>query len=294
MSSRRRGQDSYARGSAVDGRGARLSINSPDKGLRWRQSPLLLQTVLQGAENEAVHEVAEDDDQNHDGDHLAHVVEVAAHHQQLAQAQAEEDHLGLNQRTPRKGPSLFHAVHDERQAGGQKYGPEQPKAAGSQVTSRHAVNPGHLLASVFHRDGHRQQRAHQNHEQNRFFGQAEPQDGQRNPANAGQRLQAHQQSPQSFFEELVAAHAEPDDHSQQDGQTVADQHALHGDRDADPEAAIGKAVKQGACDSPRRGEQVRGPDMQLRQQGPNPEQSAVEHDLFSDFFHRRIPLPETY
>ena len=49
--------------------------------LRWRQSIFLLQTPLHGAEDQAVHHVAEDDNQNHYRHDLAHIAQVATHHQ---------------------------------------------------------------------------------------------------------------------------------------------------------------------------------------------------------------------
>src|SRR6266403_495882 len=42
------------------------------------------------------------------------------------------------------------------------------------------------LAAVYHRDGHREERAHQHDKQDGFFRQSKPQDGQRDPADARQ------------------------------------------------------------------------------------------------------------
>ena len=46
-----------------------------------RQSPFMLQTTFDGFEDQTIHDVADGDNQNHDSDHLAHVVEVPPHHQ---------------------------------------------------------------------------------------------------------------------------------------------------------------------------------------------------------------------
>jgi hypothetical protein len=51
------------------------------EGLRaGGQSPLILQMTLHPFEHDAIHHVADGDDQNHDGDHSAHIVQVASHH----------------------------------------------------------------------------------------------------------------------------------------------------------------------------------------------------------------------
>src|SRR5262249_54684164 len=64
------------------------------------QAPAPLQGTLQIVKHETVHKITQRDDHQHDGDDLAHVVEVAAHHQQLSQADGEKNHLRLNQGAP--------------------------------------------------------------------------------------------------------------------------------------------------------------------------------------------------
>src|ERR1700685_16565 len=64
---------------------------------RLRQTPLVLQVALHRLENEAVDDISDRDDQNHDGEHGAHVVEIAAHHQHLPQAEAEIKHFSSDQ-----------------------------------------------------------------------------------------------------------------------------------------------------------------------------------------------------
>src|SRR3954463_10514702 len=120
-----------------------------------RQSPALLQTSFDCAEKYAIDQIAKRDDQNHDGDDLAHVVEVATHHQQLAQAKSNEDHLSRNQRAPGKGPALLQTGDNVRQAGGKSDMPKQTYSACAQVTSSHVVNLRELLATRFHANGDR-------------------------------------------------------------------------------------------------------------------------------------------
>src|ERR1700730_11545276 len=172
--------------------------------LRWSQPILLPQTPLHCAEDQAVHHVAEDDNQNHHRHYLAHIAQIATHHQQLTQTEAEKNHFRLDQRPPGKRPPLLHPIHDERQARRQQHGPEEAETACSQVAPCHAIDLWHLLAAVFHRDGHRQKRAHQHDKQDGFFRQSKPENGQRDPADAWQGLQTHQQTADSFFQELVA------------------------------------------------------------------------------------------
>src|SRR5208282_3453889 len=104
--------------------------------------------TLHGLENYAIHYVADGNDQNHDSDDSAHVVQVTAHHQHLPEAQAQIKHLSSDQRAPGKGPSLLQAGDDEGEAGWQKHMPEQLKTVGAEVAARHAENLGHLLAAV--------------------------------------------------------------------------------------------------------------------------------------------------
>jgi hypothetical protein len=45
-------------------------------------------------EHDTIHNVADGNDQDHDGDHGAHVAEVAIHHKNLAEPQTQVEHLG--------------------------------------------------------------------------------------------------------------------------------------------------------------------------------------------------------
>ena len=49
------------------------------------QPPLILQMPLHTSEHHAVDDVAECDDQQHDGNNSAHIVQVAAHHEDLSE-----------------------------------------------------------------------------------------------------------------------------------------------------------------------------------------------------------------
>jgi len=54
--------------------------------------------------------IPEANDQDHDRQHLTHVIEVAAHHQQLSQSQADENHFAGNQRPPVVDGLVFRTV----------------------------------------------------------------------------------------------------------------------------------------------------------------------------------------
>src|SRR5271166_2989628 len=105
--------------------------------------------------DDAVDDVADGDNQDHDGDDGAHVIQVAAHHQDLAEAEAEVKHFSSNERAPGKGPSLLQTGNNEGQAGWQKDVPEQLEALRAEVASGLAEDLRHLLASVFHGEGYR-------------------------------------------------------------------------------------------------------------------------------------------
>src|SRR3954467_10088789 len=58
-----------------------ISLERPQLGRS--QSPLILQMALHTLEDDTVDDVSQRDDQQHDSDHGAHAVKVAAHHQHL-------------------------------------------------------------------------------------------------------------------------------------------------------------------------------------------------------------------
>ena len=52
-----------------------------------RQPPLVLQMTFHPFEHDAIDHVADGDDQDHDGDNRTHIIQIAAHHQYLAEAE---------------------------------------------------------------------------------------------------------------------------------------------------------------------------------------------------------------
>ena len=137
-------------------------------------------------EHDAIDDVTEGDDQEHDGDHGAHVVQVAAHHENLAEAKAEVKHFGGDQRAPGERPALLQSGNDEGQARGQHHIPEQLESLGAEIASGLAEDLRHLLAAVFHGQRDREQGSHDDDEQNGVLIESEPEQSQRPPANAGQ------------------------------------------------------------------------------------------------------------
>src|SRR5579872_1140469 len=76
---------------------------------RGRESPPALQSALDGLEHQAIDYVAERNNQNHDRDDCAHVIQVASHHQDLSETETEIQHLGGDERTPCECPALLQA-----------------------------------------------------------------------------------------------------------------------------------------------------------------------------------------
>src|ERR1700761_8471773 len=97
-------------------------------------------------EHHSVDNVSNRDDQDHDSNDGAHVVQVASHHQHLAKAEAEVKHFSGYQGTPRKGPSLFQARDNKREAGWKQHIPEQLETLRAKISSGLAEDFGHLLA----------------------------------------------------------------------------------------------------------------------------------------------------
>lgn len=62
-----------------------------------RQPPLVLQMPLHPLEHESIDNVSDCDDQNHDRDDGAHVIQVTTHHQHLAEAETQVKHFGGDQ-----------------------------------------------------------------------------------------------------------------------------------------------------------------------------------------------------
>src|SRR5258708_35321506 len=110
----------------------------------------MLQVALHGFEDNAINYVSNTNNQNHDGNDGAHVIEVTAHHEHLPQTKAQIEHLRGNQGPPSKSPALLQAGNDERETGGQEHMPEQLKSGGAEIASGHAVEFGPLFPAVVH------------------------------------------------------------------------------------------------------------------------------------------------
>src|SRR6266496_5102882 len=141
--------------------------------------------TLHTFEDDAIYHVAEGDDQNHDGDDSAHVVEVAAHHQNLAEAETEIKHFSGNERAPSEGPALLEPRNNEGQTRGQQDIPEQFESLGAEVPSSLSEDFRHLLAAVFHGQSDREQGTHDHYEEDGVLVEAEPKQRERPPADAG-------------------------------------------------------------------------------------------------------------
>src|SRR5260370_23563777 len=86
----------------------------PSEGLgSGCQPPLVLQMTLHAFKDDAIDQVAESNDQDHDGDDGAHIVQVTAHHQNLAEAQTQIKHFGGDQPAPRNSPPLPETGNNE-------------------------------------------------------------------------------------------------------------------------------------------------------------------------------------
>src|SRR5579872_4734938 len=97
------------------------------------QSPLLLQAVFHALEYDTIDYVTNRNDQNHDGDDGAHVVQVAAHHQDLAEPKAQIKHFSGDEGAPGEGPSLLQTRDNEGKTRRQQDIPEQLKAFASEL-----------------------------------------------------------------------------------------------------------------------------------------------------------------
>lgn len=53
----------------------------------------MLEASLDGSKNEAIHDGSDCDNEDHHGNYLVHVVEIASHHQELTKAEADKDHF---------------------------------------------------------------------------------------------------------------------------------------------------------------------------------------------------------
>ena len=57
----------------------------------------MLEAAFDGAEDQAIDNVANRYDQDHDCDHLTHVIQIAAHHEQLPKPETDENHFAGDQ-----------------------------------------------------------------------------------------------------------------------------------------------------------------------------------------------------
>src|SRR3981081_1973261 len=159
------------------------------------------------------------------------------------------------------------------------------ESPGPQIAPRHAIDLGHLLATVFHGDGDRKQRSHYNNEENGVLVEAEPKQRQRPPADTGQTLEAHEQSAHGLFEKLVASNTQSQNHAEYNGNDVPKQYTFHADGDGNPVTVVTKAVVKFVGHTPRCREQVGRPNLELGQKRPEGKQYAVKDDVVSGALH---------
>src|SRR5438270_6626990 len=240
-------------------------------------------------EHNTINDVAESDDQDHHRDDGAHIVQVAAHHQNLAEAETQVKHFGGDQRAPGKGPALLETGNDEGKAGGQQDVPEQLESFCAEVASGLTKDFGHLLAAIFHREGDGQQGTHDHDEEDGILAEPEPEQCERPPADAREALQTDEQSSHGFFEEFIAGDAESEDHPKDDGNGVANHNPLHADANGDPVAVILKSGVQSLADSPRRWKKIWRPDFQFGEKRPKPKENRIENQVAGGAFHDRTP-----
>ena len=77
-----------------------------------------MEKSFEGREENFIGEQADDNDDEHNPDHLFHRVQFAAVMQELSETESGQDrdeNFCGHERTPRKGPALFHSADDERQ-----------------------------------------------------------------------------------------------------------------------------------------------------------------------------------
>src|SRR5215469_18557620 len=112
------------------------------------EAPPGLEMAFHPPEDNTVNEETDADDQQHHGEHRTHVVQVAAHHQYLAQAEAQIEHFRSDQRAPGKSPPLLQSRHDEGQTGREQDIPEQLESRRSEIASGLTKDSGCLFASI--------------------------------------------------------------------------------------------------------------------------------------------------
>src|SRR5262250_895637 len=88
-------------------RSAASILPSLPGGLCRLKPPALPHAPLTRREDETVDGHPNGDDDEHDGNHLPGIVEVASRFQEIAQAQGKKEEFTSHQRAPGKGPALL-------------------------------------------------------------------------------------------------------------------------------------------------------------------------------------------
>src|SRR6266852_4214806 len=169
-----------------------------------------------------------------------------------------------------------------REAGGQEDVQIVPCVARTEIAASHGVDSRNVSQAGLDIDADGEQRAHNDDKENRFLAQSEPEDRQWQPANTRHALHAHDQAAKGLLEEIALRKKQPQRAAQDDGKSVAHEHAFQADADADPKRVIREADSKGLEDARWSWKNIRWPELQERKALPKRQHNGVETDLSRD------------
>ncbi len=195
--------------------------------------------------------------------------------QEMAEAEAADDgdiDLRRHQRAPGEGPALLHAADQEGQRGRQDHPRPAVKALGAHGPGGAGVDRRDGAGAGVGGDDHGPHGPHDDDEQHRHLGLAEPEQRQRNPAHARQGLQPERHDADRVLEKLRRAHEEAERQSEDDADHVAGEQAAQGDPGGVDERPVAERRPQIIRHRIRRRQQYRRPAAAHHRQLPDPDQ----------------------
>lgn len=151
-----------------------------------------------------VRQQSDQDDDDHDPDHLIHRVQFAPVMEEMAQTESGENrHVNLrgHERTPGKSPALFHATNEIWQRRRQNDTGPFVKVVGTHRPGGAGIDWWNRAHARISGDYDRPDRAHNDNKQHRHLGLPKPKQRQGDPADARQGLQAEREHADRVFHE---------------------------------------------------------------------------------------------
>ena len=133
---------------------------------------------------------------------------------------------------------MFHAADDEWKRRWQDYSEPHMQPFRSHGQGRPAIDWRDIAHPCVGSDHHRPERTHDHDKQHRGFALSEPKQGQRDPADAGQRLQTERHCADGVMKNFPSCGEQPERETPDNADEIAGQEAAHRDQGGMKERSI--------------------------------------------------------